>query len=55
MADAGETVTMSWWGLSLLLFVAIKLAGHVLAAWSWLWVIVPIVPLLGLLVERVGL
>ncbi len=36
-------------------FVAVKVAGTSLAAWSWWWVFLPIVPLLGLLVAKAGL
>jgi hypothetical protein len=36
-------------------FVAIKLAGTTLAAWSWWWLLMPLVPLLGAIVQRVGL
>ena len=36
-------------------FLAIKLAGTSLASWSWWWVLMPIVPLLGLVVDKIGL
>ncbi len=36
-------------------FIAIKIAGVSLAAWSWWWLLFPAVPLLGILVQRYGL
>ena len=36
-------------------FIAIKVAGSSLALWSWWWILVPVVPVLGLIVERAGL
>lgn len=44
-----------FWAVVFWAFVAIKVAGTSLAAWSWWWLIVPIVPILGLLVERFSL
>lgn len=35
-------------------FVAIKLAGTVLAAWSWWWLLMPEVPLLADALGRLG-
>lgn len=37
------------------LFIAIKLAGSSLATWSWWWLLMPIVPILGLVVKHFGL
>lgn len=42
-------------GLVFALFIAIKLAGTSLAAWSWWWLLLPIVPLLALVVQHLGL
>jgi len=39
----------------LFFFIAVKLAGTSLAAWSWWWVLLPIVPFFDLLVQRFGL
>jgi len=36
-------------------FIAIKLAGTSLAAWSWWWLLMPPVPLIGMWVARSGL
>jgi hypothetical protein len=36
-------------------FVVIKVAGHTLAAWSWWWIFLPFVPVLGLAVQKLGL
>lgn len=46
-ATIGSLVT---WG-----FVAVKIAGTSFAAWSWWWVLLPIVPWLALAVKRFGL
>lgn len=49
-----ELIELLWavlfWG-----FIVVKLAGHAFAAWSWLWVLAPMVPWLGILVQRLGL
>jgi fatty acid desaturase len=42
-------------GLVFAFFIAVKLAGTSLAAWSWWWLLFPLVPVLALLVQRVGL
>jgi hypothetical protein len=36
-------------------FLAIKVGGVSFTAWSWLWVLLPPVPLIGLLVKHWGL
>jgi predicted ABC-type sugar transport system permease subunit len=36
-------------------FIAVKLAGTSLAAWSWFWLLLPIVPVLSLVVKHFGL
>jgi hypothetical protein len=36
-------------------FIAIKTFGTSLAAWSWWWVLLPILPLLSLIVKGLGL
>lgn len=36
-------------------FIAIKLAGTSFAAWSWWWLLMPLVPMLSLAVVRMGL
>lgn len=41
---------LCFWG-----FIAVKLAGTSLATWSWWWMLMPIVPIFGLLVARLGL
>jgi fatty acid desaturase len=47
--------SVNFGGLFFALFIAIKLAGTSLAAWSWWWLLLPIVPVLALLVQKVGL
>jgi len=37
------------------LFVATKVGGVSLAAWSWWWLLMPIVPCLGIVVQKAGL
>jgi hypothetical protein len=41
---------LSFWG-----FIAIKLAGTSLAAWSWWWLLMPVVPIMGMIVPKLGL
>lgn len=48
-------VTVSFGGLWFVLFIAIKLAGTSLAAWSWWWIFLPIIPILALVVQKMGL
>lgn len=43
------------WGLVFWSFITIKIAGTSLAAWSWWWVLLPIVPMLSLVVKALGL
>jgi hypothetical protein len=42
--------TLSFW-----VFIAIKVAGTSFAAWSWWWLLFPVIPFVGLFVERFGL
>ena len=44
-----------FWQLTLWSFIAVKLGGASLAGWSWWWLLAPAVPLLGILVGRLGL
>ena len=39
-----------FWG-----FIAIKAWGTTFAAWSWWWVLFPLMPWLGLAIQRLGL
>lgn len=55
MSQSTQPVTVSFGGLFLAAFIAIKVVGTSLAAWSWWWLLLPIVPLLGILVQRWGL
>ncbi len=43
------------WTLSVWTFIVIKVAGTSLAAWSWFWLLLPPVPIIGLWVQKVGL
>lgn len=40
--------------LWLLLFVLVKVAGTSLAAWSWWWLLFPIVPGLAFIIDKLG-
>jgi hypothetical protein len=41
---------LMFWG-----FIVVKAWGTSFALWSWWWMLIPIVPWMGLLVERWGL
>lgn len=45
-------ITSLFWGLVFWGFVAVKLVGVSFATWSWWWLLVPIVPWLGLIAQR---
>lgn len=49
---------MKWgyyvWPLTFWMFVAGKLVSATFAAWSWWWVIFPLVPILGIVIEKLG-
>lgn len=54
--DRGSGILVSFlWCITFWGFVTIKFVGTSLAGWSWWWVLVPIVPIFGLLVQRGGL
>lgn len=57
MGRGGQVKEISAWlqAAVFALFIAIKLAGTSLASWSWWWLLMPIVPLLGLVVKHFGL
>lgn len=42
-------------GLAFWTFIAIKLVGVSLVGWSWWWLLLPEVPLIGIIVQRMGL
>lgn len=50
-----KNVSLNLGGFFTALFIAIKLAGTSFAAWSWWWILLPIVPILSLLVRHWGL
>ncbi len=43
-----------FWVLSVFSFIAVKVGGTVLAAWSWWWLLLAQVPVLVLLFSRLG-
>lgn len=42
-------------GLLFWSFIAVKAWGVSFAAWSWWWLFIPMVPWIGLAVQRLGL
>lgn len=50
-----KTIAAGIWFFSFWGFVAIKVAGTTFAAWSWLWLFLPIVPAFSLAVRHFGL
>ncbi len=57
MSEKTVTVNMGrgLGGLWLIAFIVLKLGGTSLAAWSWWWLLLPIVPVLVVLCQRLGL
>lgn len=47
---SGWLYALMFWG-----YIAVKFVGVSFAAWSWWWVLVPLVPWLSLAVKRFGL
>jgi hypothetical protein len=41
-------------GVWLLAFLVLKLGGSSMAAWSWWWLLLPIVPVLVVVFQRLG-
>lgn len=54
MSDSKST-TISFGSLWLIAFLVLKLGGSALATWSWWWLLLPIVPVLVVLFQRMGL
>lgn len=54
MADNNKT-TLGLGGLFFWGFIVIKVAGHIFNAWSWWWVLLPLIPFLGEAVRHFGL
>jgi len=53
MSESRNTVVsfgLVWWW-----FLIVKIVGHIYAAWSWWWVLMPIVPVIGQIVLHFGL
>jgi hypothetical protein len=56
MADEKYNVRYSiFGGLFFWGFIVVKAVGHIFAAWSWWWVLLPIVPWIGTAVAHFGL
>lgn len=45
------SITFPW----LIIFLVMKLGGTIVAAWSWWWVLCPIVPVLAVVLQHFGL
>ena len=50
-----EKILTIIWSLSFWGYIAVKVAGTSLVAWSWWWLLMPVMPILGLAVQRLGL
>lgn len=50
-----QSVLQGLWAVAFWAFIAIKVAGTSFAAWSWWWLLLPVVPLMSLVVVRMGL
>lgn len=50
-----KSATAAIHALSFWFFVAIKVAGHSFADWSWWWLLLPQVPAFSLCVRALGL
>ena len=56
MSDSKSELFASWmYAAAEVVFLAIKFGGHSLADWSWLWIVCLFVPLVALIVQRLGL
>jgi len=55
MADREVRYVAGFWPLTFWFFVVVKWLGTLFAAWSWWWVLLPIVPVIGVLVSHFGL
>lgn len=42
------------WTLSVWVFLAIKVAGTAFAAWSWWWLLLPPIPVMALVLAKLG-
>lgn len=50
-----QHVASAFSAITLAFFIAVKLGGTALAAWSWWWLLMPLVPVLSLAVKALGL
>ena len=50
-----DKLVTAFWCLVFWSFIAIKVAGTSLAAWSWWWMLLPVIPIFGLFVKHFGL
>ncbi len=50
-----KLILHTFWSLVMAAFIAIKVGGTSLALWSWWWLLMPIVPIFGIFVQRMGL
>lgn len=52
--STSSNTTISFGGFWCLAFIIIKVGGTALANWSWLWVLLPIVPILVVILKALG-
>lgn len=55
MSETKTVYHRSFAGLWLVSFLVMKLGGTLLAAWSWWWILFPIVPVLAAILGVLGL
>lgn len=55
MKHLASFITTLVWFFSFWSFIAIKAGGTALAAWSWWWMLLSIVPMLSLVFNHFGL
>lgn len=53
--DSVKAGSGSFIGLWMIMFIVIKVGGTQLAAWSWWWLLLPIVPDLVIILRHFGL
>jgi hypothetical protein len=51
----GRAIGATFYWIIFSTFVAVKVGGVSLAAWSWWWILLPMVPVIGIFVQRSGL
>jgi hypothetical protein len=52
--ESSYSVGQFLYGVVFAAFIAIKVAGAALAAWSWWWLLFPLVPVMALVLGKMG-